>query len=400
MGMAQLVVTAVLIEGRCKSEVARDYGISRRWVITLVQRYLAEGEAGLQTRSRRPLRSPTRTATAVEEEIIAIRKDLDRGGHEAGAATIVTHLQRRHGSAPAVSTVWRILTARGFVTPQPHKRPKSSYVRFAAEQPNERWQTDITHWRLTDGTDGTDVEIINWIDDHSRLCLASTARQVFTAGAVNASYRDLADHYGDPASVLSDNGAVYTGRYRGRGIVALETTLHRRGVVFTHSRPYHPQTCGKAERFHQTEKRWLATQPAAATIPALQRQLDTFRSYYNNQRPHRALARRTPAEAYTARLHRPTQGHRHRTTALRPHPVACPPRHRRHQRQAHPPPRQPPAPHRHRPPPRRHPDPHARPRPAHPDHHQQRATTPRLRTRPHPGLPTHRPNMNDVPRHL
>lgn len=298
MGMGQLVVTAVLVEGRSKSEVARDYGLSRRWVITLVQRYLAEGETGLQPRSRRPLRSPTRTATAVEEEIIAIRKDLDHSGHEAGAATIATHLQRRHGSAPAVSTVWRILTARGFVTPQPHKRPKSSYVRFAAEQPNERWQTDITHWQLTDDTD---VEIINWIDDHSRLCLASTARQVFTAGAVNASYRDLADHYGDPASVLSDNGAVYTGRYRGRGIVALETTLHRRGVVFTHSRPYHPQTCGKAERFHQTQKRWLGTQPPAATIPALQRQLDTFRSYYNNQRPHRALGRRTPAEAYTAR---------------------------------------------------------------------------------------------------
>ena len=298
MGMAQLVVTAVLVGGRSKSEVARDYGLSRRWVIALVQRYLAEGEAGLAPRSRRPRSSPNRTPPAVEEEILALRKDLVRGGHEAGAATITAHLQRRHGSAPATSTVWRILTARGFVTPQPHKRPKSSYLRFAAEQPNERWQTDITHWHLADGAD---AEIINWIDDHSRLCLASTARRVFTAGTVNASYRDVADHYGDPASVLSDNGAVYTGRYRGRGIVALETTLHRRGVVFTHSRPYHPQTCGKAERFHQTEKRWLGTQPPAATIPALQRQLDTFRGYYNDQRPHRALDRRTPAEAYTAR---------------------------------------------------------------------------------------------------
>ena len=88
MGMPQLVVTAVLVEGRRKSEVARDYGVSRRWVITLVQRFLAEGEAGLQPRSRRPLRSPTRTADEVEDEIVAIRKDLDRHGHEAGAATI------------------------------------------------------------------------------------------------------------------------------------------------------------------------------------------------------------------------------------------------------------------------------------------------------------------------
>ena len=124
MGMAQLVVTAVLVEGRSKSEVARDYGVSRRWVITLVQRYVADGDAGLLPRSRRPLRSPTRTADAVEDEVVVIRKDLDRHGHEAGAATIAAHLTRRHGTSPAVSTIWRILTARGFVTPQPHKRPE------------------------------------------------------------------------------------------------------------------------------------------------------------------------------------------------------------------------------------------------------------------------------------
>jgi transposase len=128
MGMAQLVVTAVLVEGRSKSEVARDYGVSRRWVITLVQRYLAEGEAGLVSGSRRPLSSPARTPTSVEEEIVEIRKDLDKHGHEAGAATIGFHLQQRHGTSPAVSTIWRILGQRGFVTPQPHKRPKSSYV--------------------------------------------------------------------------------------------------------------------------------------------------------------------------------------------------------------------------------------------------------------------------------
>ena len=97
MGMPQLIVTAVLVEGRSKSEVARQYGVSRRWVITLVQRYLAEGEAGLQPRSRRPLTSPNRTASAVEDEIVAIRKELDRGGHEAGAATIAFHLDQRHG---------------------------------------------------------------------------------------------------------------------------------------------------------------------------------------------------------------------------------------------------------------------------------------------------------------
>jgi len=113
MGMPQLVVTAVLVEGRTKSEVARQYGVSRRWVITLVQRYLAHGDAGLEGRSRRPRNSPNRTPVAVEDEIVAIRKELDRAGHEAGAATIAYHLEQRHGSPPAVSTIWRILAARG-----------------------------------------------------------------------------------------------------------------------------------------------------------------------------------------------------------------------------------------------------------------------------------------------
>jgi transposase InsO family protein len=229
MGMAQLVVTAVLVEGRSKSEVARDYRVSRRWVIKLVQRFLAEGEPGLAPRSRRPLNSPHQTVQTVEDEIVELRKELDRGGHEAGAATIAAHLQQRHGpdaAVPAVSTIWRILSARGFVTPQPHKRPKSSWQRFAAAQPNERWQLDITHYRLADGSE---VEILNIIDDHSRLCLASTARRVFTAGDVNTAFGAATSEYGDPAGLLSDNGAVFTGAPRRGGRVALELTCDARG---------------------------------------------------------------------------------------------------------------------------------------------------------------------------
>lgn len=298
MGMAQLVVTAVLVEGRPKSEVARDYGVSRRWVITLVQRYLAAGEAGLVARSRRPRTSPQRTAQWLEDDIVALRKDLDRDGYEAGAATIAFHLAQRHGHSPAVSTIWRVLSARGFVTPQPHKRPKTSYLRFVAEQPNERWQLDITHWSLSGGTD---VEIANLLDYHSRLCLRSDARLVFKARDVDASFRAAAASYGDPASVLSDNAAVFTGHCRGAGRVALEVTLHARGIGFRHSRPYHPQTCGKVERFHQTLKKWLSRQPRAASLPQLKAQLDAFRNYYNTIRPHRALGRHTPQQAYSAR---------------------------------------------------------------------------------------------------
>ena len=298
MGMAELVVAAVLVEKRSKSAVARDYNVSRRWVITVVQRYLAEGDAGLQPRSRRPHRSPQQTSAAVEEQIVTIRKELDRGGHEAGAATIAFHLEQRHGCTPSVSTIWRILTARGFVTPQPHKRPKSSYLRFEAAQPNEMWGADTTHWRLSDGTG---VEILNILDDHSRYCPTSTALAVFKAGDVDHCFGKATAQHGNPAALLSDNGAIFTGLSRGGGRVVLEKTLQARGIRPVHTRPYHPQTNGKVERFHQTEKKWLRTQPAASTVAGLQRQLDTFRDYYNNVRPHRALGRRTPAQAYSAR---------------------------------------------------------------------------------------------------
>ena len=144
------------------------------------------------------------------------------------------------------------------------------------------------------------MEILHWLDAHSRLLLASTARHVFKAPDIDASYRKVAARHGNPASVLSDNGAVFTGRFR-RGRVALELTLHSRGVVFIHSRPYHPQTCGKVERVHQTVKKHLATQPRARTLAQLQRQLDAFRGYYNTVRPHRALHRQTPQQACQAR---------------------------------------------------------------------------------------------------
>ena len=298
MSMARLVVTAVLVEGRTKSEVARDYGVSRRWVITLVQRFLAEGDAGLEPRSRRPNHSPDRIAPEVEDQIVALRKQLEEIGHDSGPHTIAFHLERGRGSSPSPATIWRVLARRGFVTPEPRKRPKSSYIRFVAEQPNERWQLDATHWALADGSD---VEILNQLDDHSRLLIGSAARRTFKAADVVDCFRQAAWDYGPPAQMLSDNGAIFTGSYRGGGRVAIEIELANLGIVFSHSRPYHPQTCGKVERLHQTLKRWLATRPSAKTIRALQTQLDTFRCYYNDQRPHRALGRRTPAEAFAAR---------------------------------------------------------------------------------------------------
>ena len=299
MSMARLVVTAVRLEGRTKAEVARDYGVSRQWVHELVRRFDDAGESGLEPRSRRPRGSPLRTPEALEDEIVGLRKELQDQGLDAGAHTIAYHLSKRLGekAVPSVATIWRVLSRRGFVTPQPQKRPKSSFVRFEAEMPNERWQADITHVRLASGTE---VEILNVIDDHSRFLVASDALVVFKAADVVGSFHGAAGTHGLPASLLTDNGAVFTAVPR-KGRCALELETASLGIRYVHSSPYHPQTCGKVERFHQTLKRWLAKREEAATIAELQAMLDRFRAYYNEVRPHRAIGRRPPVEAFDAR---------------------------------------------------------------------------------------------------
>jgi transposase InsO family protein len=133
--------------------------------------------------------------------------------------------------------------------------------------------------------DGTEISILNIIDDHSRLCLGSDARRSTTGPDVVASFRKAFQTWGIPAKVLTDNGAVFTAKQRGDGRVALEVELGVLGVKCDHSRPYHPQTCGKVERFHQTQKKWLAAQPPPTTIRALQARLDRFAAYYNTSGP-------------------------------------------------------------------------------------------------------------------
>jgi transposase len=205
MSMARVVIMAVVLEGRPKSAVARDYGVSRRWVQTLAARYLAEGESAFEPRSRRPHTSPRRTSQAVEDATVALRKSLAEAGHDAGAETIAWHLRRETGSSPSVATIWRILSRRGFVTPQPHKRPRSSWRRFEADLPNEVWQAGITHWPLAGGAD---AEILNILDDHSRLLTGSTARRIFKAGDIVADLHIAMGRHGRPERMLTDIQAV------------------------------------------------------------------------------------------------------------------------------------------------------------------------------------------------
>jgi transposase InsO family protein len=238
-----------------------------------------------------------------------LRKKLTEAGLDAGPDTIAWHLQHHHKIKVSTATIARTLTRQGLVIPEPKKRPKSSYIRFEAAMPNETWQSDFTHYRLTDDTpEGTDVEIITWLDDHSRTALHISAHPRITGPIVVDTFRIAAGQHGYPASVLTDNGLVYTTRFSGgqartKSRNGFESELRRLDIVQKNTRPNHPTTTGKVERFQQTMKNWLRSQAAQpATLNELQTLLDSFAGEYNHRRPHRSLPHRaTPATAYNAR---------------------------------------------------------------------------------------------------
>lgn len=299
---ARLVITAVVLENRPVAEVVRDFGVSRSWLYELLARYRAEGEAAFEPRSRRPRTSPTATPPDTVDLILTLRKQLRDDGLDAGADTIVWHLLHHHGLTVSRPTIHRILSRHGEVVPDPAKRPKSSYIRFEASQPNECWQSDFTHYRLANGVD---AEIITWLDDCARYALRVRAHHRITAAIVADTFTAAGTEHGFPAATLTDNGMVYTVRLASRpgGRTVLEHHLRRLGIVQKNSRPAHPTTCGKVERFQQTMKNWLRAQPLQpATLNELQALIDTFVEIYNHHRPHRSLPHRaTPALVYTTR---------------------------------------------------------------------------------------------------
>ena len=170
MDKGRFLIEAHLETGRPIAELAAAHDVSRGWLYKLLARYRLEGEAGLEARSRRPKTSPTRIADLYEEEIVRIRKQLADDGLDAGAETIHFHMATPGREVPSVSTIYRVLRSRGFVSPEPHKRPRSSWKFFCAEFPNECWQGDVTHVEVADGVV---YEVLNVIDDHARLCVAS-----------------------------------------------------------------------------------------------------------------------------------------------------------------------------------------------------------------------------------
>ena len=302
--MKAIAAVIAYVEGEAMNvaEVCRDCGIAPKTFYKYAGRYRAEGLTGFEPRSRRPSSSPNQTPAVLEDAIVELRKELADAGHDHGATTIQWHLGRDRRFTPAVpsvSTVHRILVRRGFITPQPHKRPKSSWCRFEAGAPNEMWQIDATNWTITTGVS----KVFNILDDHSRLACRSRAVEHATSAEAWTTFCEAAATWGFPAAGLSDNGLCFSGKLHGYE-VQFEANLRDGGIRPITGRGYHPQTTGKVERFQQTLKRWLRQQDRthglATDLDVLQARLDEFCGYYNTQRPHQGIGRATPLSRWQA----------------------------------------------------------------------------------------------------
>jgi transposase InsO family protein len=254
MDLGRFLVEAVVLGGAKPSELIRTHPISESWLFRLLARYRAGGPAALQPRSRRPKSSPRQAPLEIRQAIVELRRELVDAGLDAGAQTIAHHLQLRVGTSLSRVTIWRVLKAEGLITPQPHKRPRSSWIRFQAELPNEMWQVDATHWRLADSSD---VEILNLLDDHSRFCVGSVALRTVKAADVLEAFYLAAECYGHPAKLLSDNAAVFSGAPR-KGRVAIESELDRLGIESRHSSPLSPSDLRQGRAFPPDPQALLA----------------------------------------------------------------------------------------------------------------------------------------------
>jgi transposase InsO family protein len=290
----KLAIVLAAEQGVAVKELCEQLGVHRDTIHEWRRRFRSEGIDGLIDRSRRPARSPGQTSGDVEDQIVRLRKELkvDNG------AMAIGWLLRRRGveGVPSDRTIHRILVRRGLVDPEPQKRPKNAYRRFEYARPNACWQIDATSWQLRNARP---VTIMDIVDDHSRAAMALRvgARGATTELALETVFAAAA-LFGLPAMVLSDNGSCFT--TRDDAVSDFESVLGAAGIKVIHSRPYHPETCGKIERFHKTLKRWLNTRPLARTRAELQNQLDVFADYYNHQRPHTAAGEMTAGERHTA----------------------------------------------------------------------------------------------------
>ena len=281
-------VRLALLEGANRRELCRRFGIHPDTGYKWLSRWQA-GERELTDRSRRPHASPARCDARIENAVLKVRD-----AHPAwGARKIARCLERDGIAPPAVSTVHEILRRHHRIIPPPGG--ERATLRFEHAQPNLLWQMDFKGWvRLADGTRCHPLTII---DDHSRYvpCLKACTDQL--GSTVRAHLTATFRRYGLPEAIFVDNGTPW-GSSGGERFTRLGVWLLKLGVDVLHSRPYHPQSRGKNERFHRTLAAEVLALNCFADPASMQRALDRWREVYNFERPHEALGQEVPASRY------------------------------------------------------------------------------------------------------
>jgi transposase InsO family protein len=293
MDQREEFVKLALAPGANMLELCRRFRISRSNGYKWLGRYLAQGRAGLSDRSRRPLHSPARTTADVEAEVLRIREE----SNNAWGGRKIERVMQNSGQikAPVPSTITEILRRHGKLDEHAHEHP-GPYQRFEHAAPNELWQMDFKgHFAIGRGR----CHPLTVLDDHSRYSLTIAACDDEQDPTVRARLVPVFRRYGLPLAILMDNGPPW-----GDGANTSQTIftvwLMRLGVRVTHSRPLHPQTQGKDERFHRTLKAEVLNNRTFRDLPECQHAFDRWRHIYNHERPHEALAMVTPAERYCA----------------------------------------------------------------------------------------------------
>ena len=277
-------------EGGKVRGLCRRYGISPTTAYKWLERHAAEGRAGLLDRSRRPHASPGRTAAAMEDRIVALR---DRHPAWGGRKLRRRLLDLGLADVPSPSTITAVLRRHGRLDADDAVKHRA-FIRFEQATPNALWQMDFKgHFALRAGR----CHPLTVLDDHSRFALGLEACADERWGTVQARLTGLFRRYGLPWRILVDNGAPWGSDAESQD-TRLTVWLLRLDIPVSHSRPYHPQTQGKAERFHRSLVAELLERQPLADLDECQRHFDAWRQIYNSERPHEGIGLQVPLARY------------------------------------------------------------------------------------------------------
>ena len=292
MSQRKEFVTLARMDEANMSEMCRRFGISRKTGHKWLRRYLEEGDGGLEDLSKRPRRSPNRTGEEMEQAVVDLRLE-----HPTKGSHVLARMLRSRGYAqvPSKSTITSILRRRGLI--EPRESAKSTpYKRFEHPHPNDLWQMDFKG--PIPMTGGGRCHPLTLLDDHSRFSLGLRACPDEKGRTVQGHLASIFRHYGMPHAMLMDNGPPWGADWH-HPFTALTVWMIELGIRVVHSRPRHPQTLGKLERFHRSLNIELLQGNSYTHIAHCQSSFDRWRDFYNLERPHHSLKLDTPASRYS-----------------------------------------------------------------------------------------------------